>query len=72
VIVLARGAADEGLAAMAPGSAVRALLPHCFAPHLAAARLVEALAAMARRVPVARLDFADSTRAADLLADSHG
>jgi hypothetical protein len=72
IVVLSRGDRDDGLAAMPPSAAVRALLPHCFAPHVAAERLVETLAATARRVPVARLAFTESARAADLLADAYG
>jgi len=72
VIVLTRSEADEDLVTMAPSAAVRALLPHCFAPHLGAERIVEAFAAMARQVPVVRLSYTHSTKAADLLTKTYG
>jgi hypothetical protein len=72
VIVLARGGAAETLTPLGASAAVRALLPHGFAPHLGAQRLVRRLEDIARAVPVQRLEFGDSARAAELIAARHG
>jgi hypothetical protein len=72
VVGLARDGVDEDLAAMPPAAAVRALLPHCFAPHLGAERLVAVVAATARHVPVVRLSYRNSTAAANLLDKAYG
>ncbi len=69
VAVLARGAAGEGMETLSPAQAVRALVPHCYTAGRPAAALLRDLEALARRVRVVRLPFADSRRAARCLAD---
>ncbi len=68
LVVLARGAAEEGLELLSPAAAVRALVPHCYAAGRPAVTLVRDLETLARLVPVLRLAFAESRRAAGRIA----
>jgi hypothetical protein len=72
IVMLARGDHAESLTPLGAAEAIRALLPHCFAPHIPPARLLRALQDLARHVPVERLAFSESRRAAALLAERHG
>ncbi len=56
------------LAPLTPAEVTRALIDHCFAPHIPAGALVAALAGIARVVPGYHLRFAQSRAAAALLA----
>ena len=68
IVVLDRGGGEAALVRLGAADTIRALISHCFAPHIPAERMVGALDRLSRRVPVWRLGFAASAEAAALLA----